>query len=91
MMTSINRRIIVGAISIVTSFMLLTGFTLSNTFYHSAYSALEDSLTGQIYLLMADREFIPTNLYSSTQILANKPLPYSKDGSNTTYSQLAGY
>lgn len=90
-MTSINSRIIVGATSIVTSFMLLIGITLSNTFYHSAYSALEDSLTGQVYLLMADREFIPTNRYSNTQILTNKPLPNSKDINSNTYSQLSGY
>ncbi len=90
-MTSINSRIIIGAISIVTSFMLLTGITLSNTFYHSAYSALEDSLTGQVYLLMADREFIPANRHSSTQTLTNSPLPYSKDVNNTSYSQLTGY
>jgi len=91
--TSINSRIIIGAISIVTSFMLLTGITLSNTFYHSAYSALEDSLTGQVYLLMADREFIPANKHSnsSTQTLTNSPLPYSKDVNNTSYSQLTGY
>jgi two-component system sensor histidine kinase PhoQ len=90
-MTSINSRIIVGATSIVTSFMLLIGITLSNSFYHSAYSALEDSLTGQVYLLMADREFIPTNRYSNTQILTNKPLPNSKDINSNTYSQLSGY
>ena len=90
-MTSINSRIILGAISIVTGFMLLTGITLSNTFYHSAYAALEDSLTGQVYLLMADREFIPTNRLSGTQTLSNRPLPYGKGGNNTTYSQLSGY
>jgi len=89
--TSINSRIIIGAVSIVTGFMLLTGITLSNTFYHSAYSALEDSLTGQVYLLMADREFIPANKLSSTQTLLNSPLPYSKDVNNSTYSQLTGY
>ncbi|MCN4144992.1 MAG: GHKL domain-containing protein [Thiohalomonas sp.] len=90
-MTSINSRIIVGATSIVTSFMLLIGITLTNTFYHTAYSALEDRLTGQVYLLMADREFIPTNRYSNTQILTKKPLPNSKDINSNIYLQLSGY
>ncbi len=84
-LSSLNSRIILGAITIVSSFVVLIGITLSHTFYNSAYSALKDSLTGQIYLLMADREFTPDNLNASTQ------LPNSKDVSHTTYTQLFAY
>jgi len=71
-LTSINSRIILGALIIVSSFMLLTGITLSNTFYHSAYSALKERLTGQIYLLMAEREYLLTNTATDSQSIAIK-------------------
>ncbi len=87
---SLNSRIILGAITIVSSFILLIGFTLSHTFYNSAYSALKDSLTGQIYLLMADREFISNKLNTSPPN-ASTQLPNSKDISHTTYTQLLAY
>ncbi len=89
-LSSINSRIIIGAIVIVSSFIILTGITLGRTFYRSAYSALEDSLTGQLYLLMADREFIPLNSDTNALILANSPLPY-KHSNNNAYAQLSAY
>ncbi len=51
---SINRRILLGAILIVIIFVLLTGFTLNKTFYDNALTSLEQKLTGQVYLLMAE-------------------------------------
>ncbi len=85
--TSINSRIILGAVIIVGSFMLLTGLTLSKTFYNSAYSSLEDRMTGQVYLLMADRDITEPILSGShatdhlKRQLANR----------SVYSQLSGY
>ncbi len=85
--TSINSRIILGAVIIVGSFMLLTGLTLSKTFYNSAYSSLEDRMTGQVYLLMADRDItapIPSGSHATDHLkhqLTNR----------NVYSQLSGY
>ena len=80
-LTSINSRIILGVIAVVSSFMILTGFTLSKTFYNSAYSALEDRLTGQVYLLMADREIIPPVQQIKSTVFS----------SGSVYSQISGY
>ncbi len=79
-LSSINSRIIFGALIIVTSFILLTGFTLSNTFYHSAYSALSERLTGQIYLLMAEREYLLSSTPSDPQVISSKTFfkPYRR-------------
>lgn len=86
-LTSINSRIIFGAIAVVSSFMLLTGFTLSKTFYNSAYSALEDRMTGQVYLLMAVRDFSPRSDSSpALNVQIEKPLP-----GRSAYSQLSGF
>lgn len=83
--SSINTRIILGAIIVVSGFMLLTGYTLSKTFYNSAHSALEERLTGQIYLLMADRKLNPSDL-------AESPQEMSADLIHTAYSSgVSGY
>ena len=82
-LTSINSRIIFGAVTVVSSFMLLTGFTLSKAFYNSAFSALEDRLTGQVYLLMADRDI---TLFKQQAKQANNTAD-----TLSVYSQLSGY
>lgn len=64
--------------------MLLTGYTLSKAFYNSAYSALEERLTAQIYLLMANREL-------STVSLLSEPKESSVNFLNNVYSQLSGF
>lgn len=81
---SINSRIILGAIAVVSGFMMLTGYTLSKAFYNSAHSALKERLTGQVYLLMADRELMPSLFQESPQGLSVDLMP-------TAYSQLTGY
>ncbi len=68
-LNSINKRIIIGAIIVVTLFIFLTGYTLNKAFYNNAYSALKERLTGQIYLLMADRELNSFNPQNSPQKL----------------------
>ncbi len=88
-LSSINSRIIFGAIIIVSGFMILTGITLSKTFYNSAYSALEDRLTGQIYLLMADRQIIPLQQQLSPDTFSSKQPMLQLPGS--VYSQLSGF
>lgn len=88
-LSSINSRIIFGAITIVSGFMILTGITLSKTFYNSAYSALEDRLTGQIYLLMADRKIIPPQQQLSPDTFSDKQPMLQLAGS--AYSQLSGF
>lgn len=96
-LTSINSRIILGAIAVVSSFMLLTGFTLSKTFYDSAYSALEERLTGQVYLMMADREIIPSAQHISSDDgsgisgFSTLQLSGSSVSSSSVYSQLSGF
>jgi len=69
---------------VVCLFMLLTGYTLNQSFYNSAYSALKERLTGQIYLLMADRQLNASNLQSTPQKL-------SVDILNNPDSQLSAY
>ncbi len=54
----------------VSLFVFLTGYTLNKTFYNNAYSALKERLTGQIYLLMADRELNTVNPQNSPQKLS---------------------
>ncbi|WP_198265587.1 histidine kinase dimerization/phospho-acceptor domain-containing protein [sulfur-oxidizing endosymbiont of Gigantopelta aegis] len=61
-LSSINNRIIFTSIIVVSAFIVITGVTLDKTFYRSAYSALEERLTGQIYLIMADREVIASSI-----------------------------
>ena len=91
-LTSINSRIILGAIAVVSGFMLLTGFTLSKTFYDSAYSALEDRLTGQVYLMMADREIIPSaQQISSDDVSGVSGFSTLQLSGSSLYSQLSGY
>ncbi|MCP3852461.1 MAG: GHKL domain-containing protein [Gammaproteobacteria bacterium] len=91
---SINSRLITGTVIVISLFMVLTGLTLSKTFYDSAYSAVEDRLTGQVYLLMADRD-----------ITSQSPAPSLQDEKETAtinpsntyqpnysvYSQLSGF
>ena len=67
--SSINSRIIIGAISLVSIFMLFTAYSLNKIFYDSAYASVEERLVGQIYLLMADRELTPSNLKEAPQSL----------------------
>ena len=67
---SINSRIIIGAITLVGCFMLLTAYSLGKTFQKSTYATLEERLTGQIYLLMADRELNKANLQEFPQALS---------------------
>ncbi len=86
-LTSINSRIIFGAVIIVGSFMLLTGLTLSKTFYISAYSALEERMTGQVYLLMADRDIAP----SRSSVETSKDHLKLQLAGRSVYSQLSGY
>lgn len=81
---SINNRIILGAIFVVCAFMFLTAYTLNKAFYDSAYSALEERLTAQVYLLMADRELHPSGLQSAPQELSVNLL-------HNTYSTLSGF
>jgi two-component system sensor histidine kinase PhoQ len=83
-LSSINSRIIIGAIIVVSCFMSLTGLTLNKTFYNSAYSALEERLTAQIYLLMAERKLTPI-------ALASKQNTLSVDVLHSTYSSLSGF
>lgn len=88
-LSSINSRLILGTIIVIGSFMILTGLTLNKAFYNSAYSAVEDRLTGQVYLLMADRDIKP---FSKTP--SNKPSSITLNtgsSNNTVYSQLSGY
>jgi two-component system, OmpR family, sensor histidine kinase PhoQ len=88
-LSSINSRIIIGAITVVSGFMLLTGYSLNNAFYNSAFSALEERLTGQVYLLMAVRELNPTNLSPSQS--DNSSMELSVDLKQNPYSQLSGF
>jgi two-component system sensor histidine kinase PhoQ len=81
---SINRRILLGAILVVFIFVLLTGFALNKAFYNNAMASLEEKLTGQVYLLMADSVitgtgalFLPGNL--------------SKNSLNRQISNINGY
>ena len=67
---SINSRIIIGAITLVGCFMLITAYSLGKTFQKSTYATLEERLTGQIYLLMADRELNPAHLEEFPQALS---------------------
>ncbi len=53
----------------VSLFVILTGYTLNKAFYNNAFSALKERLTGQIYLLMADRELNAVNPQNSPQKL----------------------
>lgn len=69
-LNSINNRIIFGAIIVVSLFIFLTGYTLNKSFYNSAYSALKERLTGQIYLLMADRQLNAIDLQHKPQKLS---------------------
>jgi len=64
--------------------MLLTGYTLNKAFYTSAHSALEERLTAQIYLLMANRELSTVGL-----LAAPRELPISF--LNTAHSRLSGF
>ena len=93
-LSSINSRLILGTIIVVGSFMVLTGLTLSKTFYNSAYSAVEERLTGQVYLLMADRDIQPSHLQSGSNNLPNEFSSVTLNSSITNhsvYSQLSGY
>jgi len=83
-LTSINNRIILGAIIVVSGFMVLTGYSLSTAFYNSAHSALEERLTGQVYLLMADRELNPS-------LVQNTPEELSVDVIHTAYTSVSAY
>ena len=82
--SSINNRIILGATVIVFGFMFLTVYTLNKAFYNSAYTALEERLTAQVYLLMADRELNPSGIDSAPQALSVNLL-------HNTYSSLSGF
>lgn len=96
-LSSINSRLILSIIAVVGSFMILTGFTLNKTFYNSAYSALEDRLTGQVYLLMADREIVPSDKKAGSSNtpamlkLSNSKVSISNTSNANVYSQLSGY
>ncbi|MCW8931096.1 MAG: ATP-binding protein [Gammaproteobacteria bacterium] len=94
-LTSINSRLVIGIIAVVSSFMVLTGITLSKTFYNSAYSALQERLTSQVYLIMADREILPSFQEVNLQVSPIEPSPFNlaiqKTSNNSVYSQLSGY
>lgn len=82
--TSINSRIIIGATTIVTIFMILTAYTLGKAFNDSGYAALEERLTGQVYLLMVERQLIPSQIKELPQAL-------SVDIIAADNSQISGY
>lgn len=82
--TSINSRIIIGAITIVSIFMILTAYTLGKAFNDSAYAALEERLTGQVYLLMVERQLVPSQIKELPQAL-------SVDIIAADHSQISGY
>ncbi len=67
---SINSRIIIGAITLVGCFMIVTAYSLGKTYQKNTYATLEERLTGQIYLLMADRELNPAQLQKFPQALS---------------------
>lgn len=81
---SINRRVLLGAILVVFFFVLLTGFTLNKAFYDNALSSLEEKLTGQVYLLMAD-----SVITGAGDLLL--PLNLSEDSLNRQISNINGY
>ena len=82
--TSINSRIITGVVAVVSMFMILTAYTLGKAYSDNTYSALEERLTGQVYLLMVERQLIPTQI-------RELPLALSVDMIQTDNSLLSGY
>lgn len=64
--------------------MVITAYTLNKAFYNSAFTALEERLTAQVYLLMADRELNPSGLESA-------PYELSVNLLHNTYSNLSGF
>ena len=53
---SLNRRIILSATLVLVIFITLTAVTLERAFVDSSESALRDTLTSQLYALMAVAE-----------------------------------
>lgn len=53
---SLNARIILSAILVLTAFVALTGIALDRAFLESARQARQDRLQGQVYLLIAAAE-----------------------------------
>jgi len=53
---SLNRRIILSATLVLVIFITLTAVTLERAFFDSSESALRDTLTSQLYALMAAAE-----------------------------------
>ena len=53
---SLNRRIILSALLVLVIFITLTAFALERAFVDSSESALRDTLTSQLYALMAVAE-----------------------------------
>ncbi len=82
--SSINSRIITGVVAVVSIFMILTAYTLGKVYSDSTYSALEERLTGQVYLLMVERQLIPTQI-------KELPLALSVDMIQSNNSLLSGY
>jgi len=75
---SLNRRIILSATLVLAIFITLTAVTLERAFVESSESALRDTLTSQLYALMAAAEVENSKvLMPSSQLDALLGLPAS--------------
>ena len=75
---SLNRRIILSATLVLVIFITLTAITLERAFVDSSESALHDTLTSQLYALMAVAEVENNNIIMpSNQLDALLGLPAS--------------